>query len=84
VRSWGTTDNNAMGSWGKDAQVTPTKNDWANNSAGSVEISPGSAWKKEPSMVGNWADELQSPRTDNDENPLDVSLKEARKSLSNW
>jgi len=84
VRSWGNAENNAIGNWGKEAQVTPTKNDWANNSAGSVEISPGSAWKKEPSMVGNWADDLQSPRGDNDENPLDVSLKEARKSLSNW
>lgn len=84
VRSWGNSDNNAMGNWGKEGQVTPTKNEWANNSTGSVEISPGSAWKKEPSMVGNWADDLQSPRGDTDENPLDVSLKEARKSLSNW
>jgi len=41
------------------------------------------AWKKEPSVVGNWADDIQSPR-DQDENPLDVSLKEARRSLSNW
>ena len=79
VRNWSSSDNNASG-WGDGA--TPTKSDWANSSAGS-EISPGSAWKKETSVVGNWADDLQSPR-DKDENPLDVSLKEARRSLSNW
>ena len=61
---------------------TPAKSDWANLSGGS-EVSPGSAWKKEPSVVGNWADDIQSPR-DQEENPLDVSLKEARRSLSNW
>ena len=79
VRNWSSSDNNASG-WGDGA--TPIKSDWANNSAGS-EISPGSAWKKETSVVGNWADDLQSPR-DKDENPLDASLKEARRSLSNW
>lgn len=79
VRNWSSSDNNASG-WGDGS--TPTKSDWANNSAGS-EISPGSAWKKETSVVGNWADDLQSPR-DKDENPLDASLKEARRSLSNW
>ena len=86
VRSWGEGGAGAAG-WGasQDA-VTPTK-DWSHNSStGSVEISPGSAWKKEPSVVGNWADELQSPRTaeSDSDNPLDASLKEARKSLSNW
>ena len=62
--------------------MTPSKSDWANNSAGS-EISPSSAWKKETSVVGNWADDLQSPR-EREENPLDASLKEARRNLSNW
>ena len=81
VRNWSSGD--TAGGWGEGtAQVTPTKADWANSSAGS-EISPGSAWKKEASVVGNWADDLQSPR-DKDENPLDASLKEARRSLSNW
>ena len=81
VRNWSSGD--TAGGWGEGtAQVTPTKADWANSSVGS-EISPGSAWKKEASVVGNWADDLQSPR-DKDENPLDASLKEARRSLSNW
>ena len=70
------------GGWGDPSQATPTKTDWANNSAGS-ETSPGSAWKKETSVVGNWADDLQSPR-EREENPLDASLKEARRNLSNW
>ena len=82
ARGWGASDQQGAGGWGEGGQVTPSKSDWANNSAGS-EISPSSAWKKETSVVGNWADDLQSPR-DRDENPLDVSLKEARRSLSNW
>ena len=77
VRGWGGGE-----SWSQQEQVTPTKSDWANSSSG-PEISPGSAWKKEPSVVGNWADDIQSPR-EQEENPLDVSLKEARRSLSNW
>ena len=81
-RQWGTSEPGSGGGWGDSGQTTPPRTDWANSSAGS-EISPGSAWKKEPSVVGNWADEIQSPR-DKEENPLDVSLKEARRSLSNW
>ena len=80
VRHWGVGESG--GGWGDPSQTTPTKADWANNSAGS-EISPGSAWKKDTTSVGNWADDVQSPR-DKDENPLDASLKEARRSLSNW
>ena len=79
VRSnWSRPDESESG-W--DSQSTPTK-DWANSSAGS-EISPGSAWKKDTHTVGNWADDVSSPR-DREENPLDASLKEARRSLSNW
>ena len=52
---------------------------------GGVECSPGSAWKQEPSSVGNWADELQSPRSEGGgENPLHAALQGAKKSLANW
>ena len=74
------------GGWaggGDSGQTTPSK-DWANSSAGS-EVSPSSAWKKDTNTVGNWADDITcSPRDKTEENPLDVSLKEARRSLSNW
>merc|ERR1712059_179087 len=92
IRSWG----GNQGSWSngveeggklQNLQITPKKQDtsWAaNDSTGSVELSPGSAWKKDASMVGNWADAVPSPRSDGEENPLNSSLQEAKKSLSNW
>ena len=64
--------------------------DWGSGGDGgtSVEISPGSAWKKEPSCVGNWADDVQSPRSEQgEENPLVGALQGAqavKKSLANW
>jgi hypothetical protein len=55
-----------FGEWGKDS------------ASGSVELSsPSSQWKKEGavSSVGNWADAVPSPRSDQEDNPLNVSLE---------
>lgn len=71
----------------QNLQITPKKYEgsWAaNDSTGSVELSPSQAWKKEPAMVGNWADSVPSPRSEGEENPLNSSLGEVKRSLSNW
>jgi hypothetical protein len=55
-----------FGEWGKDS------------ASSSVELSsPSSQWKKEGavSSVGNWADAVPSPRSDQEDNPLNVSLE---------
>jgi len=77
--------NGVIGNWGANDCKTPEKqtgNAWSSDAPGSAELSPGSAWKNEPSFAGNWADSVvtPSPRSDQDENPLNISLDE-KKSL---
>lgn len=61
---------------GGGGNTTPSAGgDWRNDSAGSVELSPGSQWKKEVVSVGNWADTVPSPRSDQEDNPLNASLE---------
>ena len=86
-----------QGGWGGgEKRASPGKpaeyftGEWGGGGEGSnsVEISPGSAWKKEPSSVGNWCDDVQSPRSEHgEENPLVGALQGAqgvKKSLANW
>jgi hypothetical protein len=73
--------NGKVGNWTNNEGNTPDKqtgNNWTNET--NAELSPGSAWKKEPSFVGNWADAVPSPRSDLEDNPLNSSLEE-KKSL---
>ena len=58
----------------KSANTGGGGGDWRNDSAGSVELSPGSQWKKEVVSVGSWADAVPSPRSDQEDNPLNASL----------
>jgi hypothetical protein len=62
------------GAAGDDINKSAGK-DWRNDSAGSVELSPGSQWKKEVGSVGNWADAVPSPRSDQEDNPLNASIE---------
>lgn len=74
---WGQSDIPDVGNWGTGGTSgapeksqwrstdTSEKVDWRNESVDSV--SPG--WKKEPVSMGNWADEVPSPRSDQEENP---------------
>lgn len=78
-----------IGNWSTNECKTPEKqtgtgSGWSTDTPpGSAEpLSPGTAWKNEPSFAGNWADSVvtPSPRSDQDENPLNISLEE-KKSL---
>ena len=76
VNSWGK-QSGQVGNWTNNENKTPEKQTgghWNNDVSG--ELSPGSAWKKEPSFIGSWADSVPSPRSDQEENPLNTSLEE--------
>ena len=76
---WGGAKEGKEGGWG-GARPEYFTGEW---SGGEVEVSPGSAWKREPPAVGSWADDVQTPRSEPEENPL-VGAIGAKKSLSNW
>jgi len=76
--AWSTGEIGHWGGGGEDSTPKtgkPGGGDWRNDSASSVELSPGSQWKKEVVSVGNWADAVPSPRSDQEDNPLNASLE---------